>query len=201
MTARSSSLVSAAFLALIGACIESRAPADNDEGASGAIMTEKDAAADDASMQVDSGSKLAGTGLMCTSWQEAPAGKCYGYWCGVDYELLRAETMPGGTCQGDEELELICEGAIVEKIAQCARDNALTGTKFEENVVSCIRKEKTYDVVTDACLACYTASAKCALDECINECVAGDSQGCDDCRMEHGCTQGWYTCSGVPTVF
>jgi hypothetical protein len=199
MTARSTSLVSAALLALIGACVENIAPADNDEGASSVVMNPRDAAADDASP--DSGSPLAGKGLMCTSYQEAPAGKCYGYWCGVSNEDLRAATVPTGTCQGDMELELICEGAIVEKIAECARENALTGAKFEANVVSCVRKVKTFDVVTDTCLACYTASAKCALDACIAECVAGDSKGCDDCRMANGCTTGWYTCADFPTVF
>lgn len=202
MTARSTTRVaSVAFLALVGACIESRAPADNDKGASGAIMIEEDAAAGDASTEVDSGSKLAGTGFMCTSYQEAPAGKCYGYWCGVTEADLRAETVPTGTCQSDQELALICEGAIVEKIGSCARDNALTGAKFEMNVASCVRKETAFDPVSDACLACYTASAKCALDECINECVAGDSKTCDDCRFANGCTPDWYTCAGFPSVF
>jgi hypothetical protein len=200
MTARFSFALCAPLV--LAACIENRAPADNDDGRSAVVA--KDAGQDaggDAGEPDGGGSPLAGTGLACTGYQDAPPGKCWGYWCGISYEDVRAATVPSGICQSDAELQLICEGGIARKVAQCGRDNAIFFNDFEERIDACVRKVATYDPISDACLDCYTASARCALMHCASECVDGDSPDCDKCRMDNDCTPDWYTCSGVPTVF
>jgi hypothetical protein len=192
-----------AFLALCGACIENRAPAENDQGS--AIVAEPDAGGGDGDIdaaipdggEVDSGSNVEGTGQDCAGNEPKTPDSCYGFYCGTNYEDIRAETPSTGACGSDMELMMICEGPFPVALADCARRNALSGN-FEAAVEACVRGNHSWDPITDSCLDCYIVGARCALDNCLGECVSGDSQACDECRETKGCTPDFYVCASMP---
>ncbi|MFT3923413.1 MAG: hypothetical protein QM778_12835 [Myxococcales bacterium] len=125
------------------------------------------------------------------------SGMCYGFFCGTNSNSIKAGLTPGAVCGSDPEVWIACDGEATRTVATCARENA-TMPDFNASTKACARRNTKLDVVDDACLDCYIASALCARDKCLVECLSGDSVECDTCREDQGCTPGYYTCGGLP---
>ena len=60
-----------------------------------------------------------------------------------------------------------------------------------------------FDVPASGAVSPETAldAAQCASDNCLTQCLSGDSSGCDTCRMNNNCNQPVPTCAGFPSPF
>jgi hypothetical protein len=56
-------------------------------------------------------------------------------------------------------------------------------------------------MVNPDCLSCFIDAAQCAGDNCLIECLSGDSPGCDACRLENDCEQPVFACTALPSPF
>ncbi len=207
MKARSTPLTWLAPAMLLAACIENIAPTDNDDSSSvvvgagsGRDSGPPDAAADSGPKVDAAPSKVEGTAGECTGTTPKSGDTCAGFYCGTNLDDVRAETATTAACGSDAELALICEGDISATVSRCTLMNALkTGEAFITSVKSCVQKDAAYDAFTESCLDCYAASALCAKEKCINVCAsASDSEACETCREEEGCTPQFYVCAGMP---
>ncbi|MET0283605.1 MAG: hypothetical protein ABW352_04025 [Polyangiales bacterium] len=153
-------------------------------------------------------SKIAGSGLeaKCSSYGTAKGGMCAGYYCGITIETLAAEYKPGNKC--DTTPEKICDGQLTRDVAKCARDtksnplNALDTTEqIREKTATCIMKIPANADTEPDCLDCFLDAAQCASDNCLTQCLTGDSATCDKCRLDNDCNQPVPSCAGFPTPF
>jgi hypothetical protein len=53
----------------------------------------------------------------------------------------------------------------------------------------------------EACLDCFIDVALCAGENCLIQCLAGDSAACDACRQDNDCERPLFACSGLPDPF
>jgi hypothetical protein len=147
-------------------------------------------------------SLVTGTGASCQSYTEATADKCGGWYCGVDQATLTAAVDPSTVCGGN--VELLCNNSVVLKVGECARTikaEMLTATNEELRppVRDCVFEDATIKMgATPECVDCLIDAASCASDNCLTQCLTGDSEGCDSCRIENGCDQMVFSCGGLP---
>jgi len=142
---------------------------------------------------------VAGTSVtaQCSETSNSYPTGCYSFYCGTNGNSVKAALAPNAVCGSAGEVFYACEGTITKETSDCARDNALT-TDPRAATKACVRKNKDLDVITDPCLDCYLTSADCAREQCISECLAGNSPTCDACRQTKGCTPSFYQCAGLP---
>jgi len=125
-------------------------------------------------------------------------GGCYYFYCYQTEASLRAAATTGG-CANDKDVAIQCEGESVRTVAQCARDNAIAlAANNKKVVVDCARKNAKLADLSDACLNCNVDSSYCAAVNCYGACIGGDSEACDKCREDNGCTPDFYACAGLP---
>jgi hypothetical protein len=154
-------------------------------------------------------SKIAGTYGMCTSSTKMSGDQCFGYYCKATEADIVAETVANaGPCSGVDPA-LICEGLTSQEVGKCSRSvksdpaNAFASKEELRELV----KQCTYKVarieqeVPEECLACYLDAASCASDNCLIQCLPGDSKECDKCRTDSGCNQPVPSCAGLPSPF
>jgi hypothetical protein len=133
----------------------------------------------------------------CTATSDArEEGGCYAHYCGTNSASLAA-AHTGSTCGSTAEIWLICDGLGIREAARCARTHALDADP-REGTRTCMRQNAELDPLSDACLDCFLDSAACARENCVAECLTGDTPQCDACREEKGCTPGFYECAGLP---
>jgi len=143
-----------------------------------------------------------GTAASCTSYTAPTGQKCGSYYCGVDLAMLTAATVPGGKCGND--LAYVCEASLPLVVGACARKiksmNPLSSPKdLRPQVRACAYEDaEVKEKVSDDCLGCYLDSAECAGEKCLVDCLAGDSPGCDACRLKNNCTKPVFACNGLP---
>jgi hypothetical protein len=128
-------------------------------------------------------------------------GGCYYFYCYTNEAGLKSAVSPGAACAADKDVAIQCEGESVRTVSQCARQNAALVAfpdQFRTAVNDCARKNAKLAEFSDSCLKCNVDSAVCAAAECVTQCIAGDSPGCDDCRESKGCTPAFYACGGLP---
>jgi hypothetical protein len=142
------------------------------------------------------------TAAGCSSYQLPAAGMCGGYYCGVDQATLTQALDAAATCGGDPEFT--CDGRLVLVVGDCAR-GVKSAMPFASNaelrpmIEACVRADADIpqDLPAD-CLVCFVDAAVCAGDNCLIECLSGDSPGCDSCRIENDCQQPVFACGGLP---
>lgn len=152
---------------------------------------------------------------------------CFAMACGDDDGGSPSEGGGGEPGNGDEQCEGVysdwtlsdvedqtTSGACVNDVAAiCGRDlnteagdcgkgcflaNMSDNEAIAECTLECVKEREDPDP-SDACLACYLQSVDCARVNCLAPCVEDPAgQACVQCRIEAGCTAGFYTCSGLP---
>jgi hypothetical protein len=176
---------------------------------SGAVGCGDDGAADnDGETAGKSGSGAGGKGgasaeMKCNSYQKPEGDQCAGWYCEVTEAQLVSMVDADAKCGGD--VPLLCRGTVVEKVGECARriKSAMPLAESEtlrQPVRDCVYEtQEIKDKVPQDCLDCTIDAAVCAGDKCIGECLAGNSAGCDKCRLENGCDQMVFSCGGLPS--
>lgn len=147
-------------------------------------------------------SALMGTGEMCQSYTEAADGMCASWYCGVTESQLMDAVDPNAKCGGD--VALLCAGSVTAKVGICARrlkaeNFSATNEELRPLVRDCVYEDPEVKAAVPAdCLDCTIDAAACAADNCLTQCLAGDSPMCDDCRRESHCDQSVFSCGGLP---
>lgn len=177
-----------------------------------------DSSGDDSNNDTDAGggssgddgpaeSRVAGTASTanCKSYTQQTATSCYGYYCGVDEATLAAEFSPTRKC--DYPVEDACAGLLSQKVGACARmvksqNPIISEADHRKQTVNCVYGDQHLkDTVSMDCLDCYVDAAMCASKHCTLQCLAGDSDACDECRMKNNCNQPVPACAELPSPF
>ncbi|MGC4086336.1 MAG: hypothetical protein QM756_00285 [Polyangiaceae bacterium] len=112
---------------------------------------------------------------------------------------LKAATKTAGKCAADTAT--VCANDMFATVSGCGVDcysmNMADPTKVPACTATCIQKAAAPTPSTD-CTNCYVADVVCALTNCLATCAAGKSAACDTCRADAGCTEAFYSCSGLP---
>jgi hypothetical protein len=141
---------------------------------------------------------VAGSGESCHATSDGrPEGRCYGYLCGTNSNSIKAALAPHSPCGTNPEVWLICDGSGEREATRCARNHALDADP-RAGTRDCIRQNPALRPFADACVNCFLDAVDCARQNCISECLAGDSLVCDQCQEAHGCTAAFFACSGLP---
>ena len=150
-------------------------------------------------------SLVKGTGASCSSYGTPMNGKCGGYYCGVDQATLQKAVDPSAKCGGD--VDLLCSNKVVIAVGMCARQikSAMplaTNDELRPMVQACVFEDAEIKMKTSPeCLNCTIDAAACAGDNCLIQCLAGDSAQCDSCRKMNNCEMPVFTCGGLPAPF
>ncbi len=112
---------------------------------------------------------------------------------------LDAKIASSGKCADDAAG--VCGNDLVTATAACAK-SCITMSMDPGSVQACTLKclkDTTTPTPSDDCLGCYIASATCAIEHCLSDCLeSSTSAACIECRNDNGCASGFYTCSGLP---
>lgn len=142
----------------------------------------------------------------CTSYTKASGSMCGGYFCGVTEEQIAAE-VPADTLCGDMAATGACDNKLPTALAKCARD-IKSGSPLSSNdelkpmIQACVFKDADLKANTpQPCMDCFLTAATCAGDNCLVECLTGDSKDCDACRAKNKCDSTVFTCANLPSPF
>src|SRR6185312_8149326 len=201
---RHSSWAIAAFLFLGSAmgCGDDGGDGDNDTPSAGKGGTSSGGKGGSASggkggssaSNVDAGpasDALQGTGDKCHSYSAVEGDKCQGWFCGVTEQQLKDAVNPNAKCGGN--VALLCKGSVTIKVGECARQEKLADFSASNEVLrprirECVYKDEDIkNAVPENCLDCTIDVAACAGDNCVGPCLTGDSEACDNCRLENHC--------------
>ncbi len=150
-------------------------------------------------------SVVAGTAIdaKCAGNSKPQGEMCGGYYCGTTKEAIRAETKPQAACSGEAQLGLLCSATLSSVVSRCARTAGQMVLASDEEKATytrtCAKDDPALAEVKDPCLECFVTSAKCARENCLVECLPGDSASCDKCRIDNGCTPSVFPCAGIPS--
>ncbi len=203
---RKSTFIFSLMIALTGACGDdddnNTPPVNRDAGGDGDGDGDRDAGGDgdrtfELTGDVGPVEGTAETAQCSETSDTSDEGGCYSFYCGTNSNSIKAGATSSAKCGTDGEIYYACEGSTTRKTSECARINALRPDPHAA-ARDCVREESDLDVISDACLECYLDSADCARENCISECLEGNSAGCDACRQENGCTPNFYECAGLP---
>lgn len=154
---------------------------------------------------------LAGRFEGCNSYGAEANGMCAGYYCNVTEEEILAAFTPGlGPCSMNADIagtvRRSCSGSLTTRVGRCARE-VKSANVFDSDeqlrvkIQACIYEEPEFAEVPTECVSCFLDAAQCASDNCLIQCLAGDSAACDSCRLENNCNQPVPTCGGLPSPF
>jgi hypothetical protein len=151
------------------------------------------------------------TAAGCASFASPENGSCGSYYCGVDLGTLELALDPSSLCGENTGnaggAAFVCEGRPVSVVGACARREKSANILASNDELRPLIRDCVYEDaemaanVTEQCLDCFIDVAQCAGDNCLLECLAGDSAGCDRCRRENGCERPLFSCSGLPDPF
>lgn len=149
-------------------------------------------------------SGLQGSGESCQSYTEAADGMCASWYCGVTEAELMAAVDPNAKCGGN--VPLLCAGTVTAAVGTCARrlkaeNFNKTNDELRPLVRDCVYEDADIKAaVPEDCLDCTIDTAACAADNCLVQCLAGDSPTCDSCRRAANCDQSTFSCGGLPAT-
>ena len=155
-----------------------------------------------AASQQPKGSSVMGTGNNCESYTLPKAEMCGSWYCGVNLQTLKQAIAPAAVC--GNSVDLICTGSAVAVVADCARMIKLSmpfasNDQLRPMVRECALKDAQLQQGTkNECLDCIFAGFACTADNCLAQCLAGNSPDCDKCRLEAKCDQSSFECAGLP---
>ncbi|HRE91234.1 MAG TPA: hypothetical protein PK095_19095 [Myxococcota bacterium] len=124
-------------------------------------------------------------------------------------ETTEEVATPTEQCLGESDLAVICSGTQdpTDKAGNCGTSQSCISfafqgkfDEFEDCTRTCMldaeRPNFTF-VVSEGCTECYVDSVRCTAEECLSACASNpDSEGCQSCREEKGCTPSFFTCAG-----
>jgi hypothetical protein len=84
----------------------------------------------------------------------------------------------------------MCSLESIRDVTMCAR----TSGANEADTRQCARG--ALPQLTMDCLECYVDAAVCAAQNCVGDCINGDSVACDNCQISSGCAGTLYRCTG-----
>ena len=148
---------------------------------------------------------VAGTGKECASYATPENGMCGSYYCGVNLETLTKEIDPTQICGDDPDFT--CKGSLVTSVGDCARkvkseNISQSNDELRPKVEACAYEDpEIKERVSPDCLACFITAAICAGDNCLIQCLVGDSPLCDSCREANNCDAQVFQCGGLPSPF
>lgn len=151
--------------------------------------------------------QIIGTGKACSTYGLPTNGKCGGVYCAVEPALLERAfqeltNRPNGC--NTVPSDLACSGLTARVTAACARKiksaNALaSNAELRPKIQACVYEDAEIKAkMPPTCLSCYLDSATCSGDNCLIECLGGDSPSCDKCRLDKGCSRPVADCTGFP---
>lgn len=143
------------------------------------------------------------TKAQCSSYGKGTT--CNGYYCGVTLANLMTE-MPADTLCGSGAASIVCDNALSLAVTRCARSTKsanpnATNAELRPLVKQCVLRDTAYQTTPDACLSCFVDQSECDNDRCLIDCLAGDSKGCDTCRVRNGCHTKAILCAKLPNPF
>ncbi len=115
-----------------------------------------------------------------------------------------SKAVAGKACSSDSDLTDLCNEDLAGLGASCGKTCLLQGGDDATQatcVAACIDQGLSAGATppSDACMSCYTADVQCARKECLAQCLASPtSDTCTQCRIDMGCLQVFYDCSGAP---
>jgi hypothetical protein len=125
-------------------------------------------------------------------------GQCKGDYAALTQSELDAKVVSKGGCAAD--VVVICGNDVTTAAEECGADcfmnMAADDATQDKCVSSCIGGGLP---LSDSCLACYVSDVACARNNCKVICgIAPTSPNCLSCRVANGCTEAFFSCSGLP---
>ena len=145
---------------------------------------------------------VSGTGNSCESYTLPNAEMCGSWYCGVSLQTLKGAVAPAAVC--GSSVELICTGSAVATVADCARMIKVSmpfasNEQLRPMVRDCALKDtELQQGARNECLDCIFDGFACTADNCLVQCLAGNSPDCDKCRLDAKCDQKSFECAGLP---
>jgi hypothetical protein len=101
---------------------------------------------------------------------------------------------PAGACDNPADAAII-DNPDVDQDAitgECSR-SCFTATAFAECVAQCVNEQVG---LSEACSACYGQTAECGKNNCLMDCMGGESPECEAC-LDTNCHPSFVECAGV----
>jgi len=112
-----------------------------------------------------------------------------------------AGTEDGKGCSDLTDMQTVCANDMPLIVGTCGK-NCLNMADEAMCVAACVQQKVTHDSygpLSNGCLTCYGEDVVCARDNCLVACgLNPTSAGCATCRLEKGCADAFYECSGLP---
>lgn len=106
-----------------------------------------------------------------------------------------AEGVTEAVCVNDTDCDFVEDGTFRATAKNCLLNSCLGNSDEAGCTADCMVEEISS---TLECSTCYGASAACSSEHCLTECFADvDSPGCVECQADSGCTEAFFTCSGL----
>lgn len=127
-------------------------------------------------------------------------GQCKGVYADKT-EAELADEAGDGACTSASDVAAVCANDINTLAASCGLSCFAQGGDEQEQLMcnmTCITGMTDPDP-SSACIGCYLESVACARINCQQQCIADPtSDVCVQCRIDEGCTPGFFECSGLP---
>lgn len=131
--------------------------------------------------------------------ESGDGGVCSGDQCPITRRELAQLAVPGGACVRSAEVDLVCDGAIQSSIGTCNESSLQESASFSL-VENCVLTDPAVSSARDACLDCYLTANRCALLNCLSECLVPTSaEACNACRKNQ-CGAALSACTGLPAL-
>ena len=127
--------------------------------------------------------------------------QCLGNNAEFTADEFMALTEDGKGCSSASDVNTVCSNDMPLVVGTCGK--GCLGMSDEATCVgACIQDAVTHgssQPLSNSCLTCYGADVECARTECLAPCGLGPtSEACATCRIEKGCAESFYSCSGLP---
>lgn len=96
---------------------------------------------------------------------------------------------PLGACTNDPDMTILEMGMVESQVEACAQESF----GQEPATTDCIKQATN---LSDPCVACFAETVACTVDNCIGDCIGGQSPECQAC-MDANCTPAFEACSGL----
>jgi len=134
----------------------------------------------------------------------APLAHCVGINAEFTPAEFYAQAQEDKGCSAASDLSTICANNLPVIGATCGGGCLGMGNDAQqaECIATCINDALTHAKATplsEECMTCYIGDIACARDKCLMPCALNPGgEDCATCRVEMGCVEGFYECSGLP---
>ncbi len=137
-------------------------------------------------------------GLPATLGEGGDGGVCVGDQCPITRRQLSALATEGA-CTSAAEIDLVCDGELERAIGLC-NESSLQDSAGFGLVQNCVLTDPAVSSASEACVDCYLDANRCALLNCLSEClVPASAEACDACRQNQ-CGAALSACTGLPAL-